>query len=98
MSAHPVRGYIAANNISIAELSGHVGQHTGHVGMVLSGRRPASPAFRTKVAEYLGKPVGELFHDEDAELSEHIDQIASRAPALTPEQRDRLAQILRGAA
>lgn len=98
MSAHPVRGYLAASNTPIAELSAYLSMHSGHVGMVLAGRRPASPEFRAKVAAYLDKPEADLFHEPGEAVTRQIEELVRSAPELTPEQRDRLGQILSGAA
>jgi hypothetical protein len=36
------------------------------------------------------------WENDQAGLARHVDQIVKRAPALTPEMRDKLALLLRG--
>jgi hypothetical protein len=47
-----------------------------------------------------GHPELELLRRDIAvdRLAEHVREVVSRAPELTPEQRDRIAAILRGGA
>lgn len=75
---HPVVGVIARSDTSYTRLAETTGYHRAWISRVARGLAPASPAFRSKVADALGHPETDLFDNEhEVAIERHSAAIAA---------------------
>jgi transcriptional regulator with XRE-family HTH domain len=95
---HPVYDLLRRRGITQGQLAAGVNCNPEYVCAVLSGARLGSPELRQAIAEYLGEPVTELFHDEVESWEARVAAVIDSAPPAARQKADRLAAVLGGVA
>lgn len=96
-SRHPAHAVLRRRGISQTRLAADLGYCKQTVCTALSGG-PTTAPFRRKVAEYLGLPETELFHDAAVEWEAQVLHVIDAAPAAARHRAARLAAVLADAA
>lgn len=65
--AQPAKGVLAVRRITQRSVASALGCDYRHLSAVLNGERRGSERLKQRLAEYLGRPVTELFDTEAAQ-------------------------------
>ena len=60
-AAHPAKGILAVRRLTQRDVAAGIGCNATYLCSVLNGERRPSSAFQSRLAQYLGVPVSELF-------------------------------------
>lgn len=61
VDAHPAKGVLAVRRITQRAAATALGCNPRHLNAVLNGERKGSDSLKRRLADYLGRPVSELF-------------------------------------
>ncbi|KQC39254.1 hypothetical protein [Frankia sp. ACN1ag] len=75
-------------------MAADLGYGVQHVCTMLAGRSRTSVPFRRAVAEYLGMPEAELFHDDVTQWRESLAAVLAAAPPAARRHAARVSALL----